>query len=218
MTVLKFFIDTANLGDIRRVADMGILSGVTTTPNLVAREGEDVAHVLKQIASIVDGPVSAGVVRLDAVGIVEEALSLADLHKNIIITVPMTVEGVKAVHQLALRGIRSMATLVFSASQALVAARAGAAFVSPFMGRLDDIGIDSVKLISEIAQIYDMHGISTEIVAASIRHPIHMTQAAMAGAHIATAPYLVFEQMIKHPLTDRGIERVLADWSSIQKK
>lgn len=215
---VKFFIDTANTDEIKRAAEMGILSGVTTNPSLVAKEGRDFIAVLHEIIEIVDGPISAEVVSLDAVGMVEEALPLAAIHKNIVIKVPMTTEGLKAVHQLAKRGIRTNVTLIFSANQALMAARAGAAFVSPFIGRLDDISVDGVELISDIAQIFDIHAIETEIIAASIRHPMHVTQAAKAGAHIATVPYNVFDQMAKHPLTDRGIERFLADWSTLQKK
>src|SRR5579875_689164 len=215
---MKFFIDTANVDEIRRAAEMGILSGVTTNPSLVAKEGRDFVQVLKEIVEIVDGPISAEVVSLDAKGMVEEALPLAEIHKNIVIKVPMTVEGLKAVHQLAQRGIRTNVTLIFSANQALMAARAGAAFVSPFIGRLDDISVDGVELIADIAQIFDIHGIETEIIAASVRHPMHVTQAAKAGAHIATIPFAVYDQMVKHPLTDRGIERFLVDWSKLQKK
>lgn len=215
---MKFFIDTANVDDIRKAAEMGILSGVTTNPSLIAKEGRDFVQVLKEIVEIVDGPISAEVVSLDAEGMVKEALPLAGIHKNIVIKVPMTAEGMKAVHQLAKKGIRTNVTLVFTANQALVAARAGATFVSPFIGRLDDIGQDGIDLISDIAHIFDLHAIDTEIIAASVRHPIHVTQAAKAGAHIATVPYGVIDQIIKHPLTDRGIERFLADWSSMQKK
>lgn len=215
---MKFFIDTANVEDIKKAAEMGILSGVTTNPSLIAKEGRDFVQVLKEIVEIVDGPISAEVVSLDAEGMVKEALPLADIHKNIVIKVPMTAEGMKAVHQLAKKGIRTNVTLVFTANQALVASRAGATFVSPFIGRLDDIGQDGIDLIGDIAHIFDLHAIDTEIIAASVRHPIHVTQAAKAGAHIATVPYNVIDQIIKHPLTDRGIERFLADWSSMQKK
>lgn len=214
---MKFFIDTANVGEIAQIAEMGILSGVTTNPSLLAKEGRDMEAVLKAIIEIVDGPISAEVVSLDANGMVEEALPIADLHRNIVIKVPMTMEGLKAVHRLASRGIRTNVTLVFSANQAMMAARAGASFVSPFIGRLDDISVDGVHLIGDIACIFNRHAICTEIIAASIRHPMHVTQAAQAGAHIATVPFKVFDAMVKHPLTDRGIERFLADWSSLQK-
>lgn len=215
---MKIFIDTANVDEIKQAAEMGILSGVTTNPSLIAKEGRDFVQVLKEIIEIVDGPISAEVVSLDANGMVEEALPLADIHKNIVIKVPMTAEGMKAVHRLAKRGIRTNVTLIFSANQALVASRAGASFVSPFIGRLDDISVDGVELIADIAHILDLHAIDTEIIAASIRHPMHVTQAAKAGAHIATIPFKVIDQLIKHPLTDRGIERFLADWSTLQKK
>lgn len=215
---MKFFIDTAHVEDIKKAAAMGILSGVTTNPSLVAKEGRDFVEVLKEIVEIVDGPISAEVVSLDAEGMVKEALPLADIHKNIVIKVPMTAEGMKAVHQLTTRGIRTNVTLVFTANQALVAARAGASFVSPFIGRLDDIGQDGVDLIGDIAHIFDLHAIDTEIIAASIRHPMHVTQAAKAGAHISTVPFEVIDKIIKHPLTDRGIERFLADWSKMQSK
>lgn len=215
---MKLFIDTANVSEIREAADMGILSGVTTNPSLVAKEGRDFVQVLKEIIQIVDGSISAEVVSLDADNMVEEALPLAALHKNITIKVPMTAEGLKAVHRLAKRGIRTNVTLVFSANQALLAARAGASYVSPFIGRLDDISFDGSELISDISTIFDIHGIETEIIAASIRHPMHVTQAAKAGAHIATCPFAIFDRMIKHPLTDQGIERFLADWSKVAKQ
>ncbi|MCL6632716.1 MAG: fructose-6-phosphate aldolase [Alicyclobacillus herbarius] len=215
---MKIFIDTANVAEIRNAAEMGILSGVTTNPSLVAKEGRDFIEVLKEIVEIVDGPISAEVVSLDADGMVEEALPLADIHPNIVIKVPLTGEGLKAVHRLAQRGIKTNVTLVFSANQALLAARAGATFVSPFIGRLDDISYNGVELISDISTIFDIHGIETEIIAASIRHPMHVTEAAKAGAHIATCPYAVIDRMIKHPLTDQGIERFLADWSKVAKK
>jgi transaldolase len=215
---VKLFIDTANIAEIKNAAEMGIISGVTTNPSLVAKEGRDFIQVLKEIVEIVDGPISAEVVSLDANGMVEEALPLAEIHKNIVIKVPLTAEGLKAVHQLTKRGIRTNVTLIFSANQALLAARAGATFVSPFVGRLDDISFDGIELIHDIANIFDIHGIESEIIAASIRHPMHVTQAAKAGAHIATCPYNVIDKMIKHPLTDQGIERFLADWSTVAKK
>lgn len=215
---MKLFIDTANVAEIRNAADMGILSGVTTNPSLIAKEGRDFVETIREIVQIVNGPISAEVVSLDADSMVEEALPLAQIHPNIIIKVPMTSEGLKAVHRLKQRGIKTNVTLIFSANQALLAARAGAAFVSPFIGRLDDISFDGIELISDISTIFDIHGIDTEIIAASVRHPIHVTQAAKAGAHIATCPYAVLDRMVKHPLTDQGIERFLADWSTVPKK
>lgn len=215
---MKLFIDTANVSEIRDAAEMGILSGVTTNPSLVAKEGRDFVQVLNEILELVDGPISAEVVSLDADGMVKEGLEYAKMHKNIVIKVPMTSEGLKAVHRFAQQGIRTNVTLVFSANQALLAARAGASFVSPFIGRLDDISFDGIELIRDISGIFDIHGIDTEIIAASIRHPMHVTQAALAGAHIATCPYKVLDQMTKHPLTDQGIERFLADWSTVAKK
>ncbi|MCF8565625.1 fructose-6-phosphate aldolase [Alicyclobacillus tolerans] len=215
---MKLFIDTANVAEIKNAAEMGILSGVTTNPSLIAKEGRDFIQVLKEIVQIVDGPISAEVVSLDADGMVEEGIPLSEIHPNIVIKVPMTAEGLKAVHRFAQRGIKTNVTLVFSANQALLAARAGASFVSPFIGRLDDISYDGVELISDISLIFDLHEIQTEIIAASIRHPMHVTQAAKAGANIATCPYPVLDRMIKHPLTDQGIERFLADWSTVAKK
>lgn len=215
---MKLFIDTANVSEIKNAADMGILSGVTTNPSLIAKEGRDFLQVLNEIVEIVDGPISAEVVSLDADHMVEEGLPLAAIHPNIIIKVPMTAEGLKAVHRFAQRGIKTNVTLVFSANQALLAARAGATFVSPFVGRLDDISYNGVELIRDISTIFDIHGIETEIIAASIRHPMHVTESALAGAHIATCPYNVLDRMIKHPLTDQGIERFLADWSTVTKK
>ncbi|BCJ87645.1 fructose-6-phosphate aldolase [Effusibacillus dendaii] len=212
---MKFFIDTANVEEIRLANEMGIVSGVTTNPSLVAKEGRDFVQVLKEILAIVDGPVSAEVISLDAKGMVEEGLRFAQLHENITVKVPMTAEGLKAVKQFAAKGIKTNVTLVFSANQALLAARAGATFVSPFIGRLDDISQDGMELIRDISEIFNIHDIDTEIIAASVRHPVHVTQAALSGAHIATCPYGVIERMIKHPLTDQGIERFLADWGKM---
>lgn len=215
---MKLFIDTANVSEIKNAAEMGILSGVTTNPSLIAKEGRDFIQVLKEIVQIVDGPISAEVVSLDANSMVEEGIPLAEIHPNIVIKVPMTAEGLKAVYRFSQRGIKTNVTLVFSANQALLASRAGATFVSPFIGRLDDISYNGVELIRDISSIFDIHGIDTEIIAASIRHPMHVTEAALAGAHIATCPYGVLDRMIKHPLTDQGIERFLADWSTVPKK
>lgn len=214
---MKFFIDTANVDEIRLASEMGILSGVTTNPSLVAKEGRDFMQVLQEIVEIVNGPISAEVISLDAKGMVAEAEPFLRVHDNITIKVPMTAEGLKAVKVFSERGIKTNVTLIFSANQALLAARAGATFVSPFVGRLDDISQDGIQLIRDIADIFQIHGIGTEIIAASIRHPLHVTQAALAGAHIATCPYAVIEQMIKHPLTDKGIERFLADWGKMKQ-
>lgn len=213
---MKLFIDTANVEEIRLAGELGVLSGVTTNPSLIAKEGRDFVEVLKEIVDIVDGPISAEVISLDAKGMLEEGIPLAALHKNIVIKVPMTAEGLKAVKEFSQKGIKTNVTLIFSANQALLAARAGASFVSPFVGRLDDISQDGIGLIRDIADMFSIHGIQSEIISASIRHPMHVTQSALAGAHIATVPYKVIEQMIKHPLTDQGIERFLADWSKHQ--
>lgn len=213
---MKIFIDTANVDDIRNAHAMGILAGVTTNPSLIAKEGRDFVEVVKEITTIVDGPISAEVISLEADGMVKEALPLAAIHKNIIIKVPMTAEGLKAVHLLKEKGIKTNVTLVFTATQALLAARAGAAYVSPFIGRLDDIGEDGGILVEKIVTIFDLHGIETEVIAASIRNPLHAEQAALAGAHIATVPFKVIDQMLKHQLTDAGIVRFLKDWEMVK--
>lgn len=209
---MKFFIDTANVEEIRKAQELGILAGVTTNPSLVAKEGRDFIEVLKEIISIVDGPISAEVISLDAKGMLEESEKYTSLSPNIVVKVPMTAEGLKATHEFTKRGIKTNVTLIFSANQALLAARAGATYASPFVGRLDDIGQEGMNLISEIAEIYQIHGLDTEIITASVRHPVHVTQAARLGAHIATVPYKVIEQMLQHPLTDQGIEKFLSDW------
>jgi transaldolase len=214
---MKLFIDTANVDDIRSANDMGVICGVTTNPSLIAKEGRDFVEVVKEITTIVDGPISAEVISLETDKMVEEAKPLAALHKNIIIKIPMTAEGLKAVKQLTALGIKTNVTLVFSAAQALLAARAGATYVSPFLGRLDDIGTNGMNLIEEIAEIFEIHDIPTEIIAASIRNPIHVIDAARAGCDIATVPYSVITQMLKHPLTDNGIERFLKDWETVPK-
>ncbi|MDI3256652.1 MAG: fructose-6-phosphate aldolase [Kyrpidia sp.] len=211
---MHLFVDSANVEEIRRVCAWGAVSGVTTNPSLIAKEGRDFVETLGEIAGLVNGPVSAEVISLDAEGMLEEGRKLAAVAENIVIKVPMTAEGLKAVHAFAGEGIRTNVTLVFSANQALLAARAGASYVSPFVGRLDDIGYDGTALIREVAQIFRIHGIGTEIIAASIRHPVHVTRAALAGAHIATVPFQVLERMVRHPLTDQGIERFLADWGN----
>jgi len=215
---MKFFIDTANVEHIREASTWGVISGVTTNPSLIAREGRDFVEVVREIASIVDGPISAEVISLKEVEMVREAKELARIHKNIVIKIPMGIDGLKAVNRLSKMGIKTNVTLIFSAAQALLAARAGASYVSPFLGRLDDIGSTGMNLIREIVEIFNIHHIPTEIIAASIRHPIHVIEAARFGAHIATVPYEVLVQMTKHPLTDAGIERFLKDWERVPKK
>ena len=217
---MKIFIDTANVDEIRAANDMGVICGVTTNPSLIAKEGRDFCEVVKEITSIVDGPISAEVISLEADKMVAEALELYEKIncKNLVIKIPMTPDGLCAVKELSKRGIKTNVTLVFSAAQALLAARAGASFVSPFVGRLDDVGRDGLNLIAEIAEIFDIHAIDTEIISASIRNPLHATESAKAGAHIATIPYKVIMQMTKHPLTDAGIERFLKDWETVETK
>lgn len=213
---MKIFIDTANVEEIRKANEMGVICGVTTNPSLIAKEGRVFKEVVAEIASIVDGPISAEVISLEADKMVEEALELSKVHKNIVIKIPMTAEGLKAVSILSKKGIKTNVTLIFSPSQALLAARAGASYVSPFVGRLNDISSDGNKLVESIAAIFDIHGITTEIIAASIRSPEDVADAALSGAHIATIPYKVICQMIKHPLTDAGIERFLKDWEGVK--
>lgn len=211
---MKFFIDTAKVEDIKKANDMGIICGVTTNPSLIAKEGRDFTEVIREITSIVDGPVSGEVkaTTVDAEGMVKEGREIAAIHPNMVVKIPMTVEGLKAVKVLHAEGIKTNVTLVFSANQALLAARAGAAYVSPFLGRLDDISQPGVDLIRTIAEMFQIAGIETEIIAASVRNPIHVTDCALAGADIATVPYGVLEQMTKHPLTDQGIVKFQADY------
>lgn len=215
---MKLFIDTANVDEIRKANDLGVICGVTTNPSLIAKEGRDFKEVVKEITTIVDGPISAEVVSLESAKMVEEALELAKIHPNIVIKIPMCEEGLKAVKILNSKGIKTNVTLIFSAGQALLAARAGATYVSPFVGRLDDIGMNGIDLIEDIADIFAMHDIETEIIAASIRGPMHVKDCALAGADIATVPYKVLVQMTKHPLTDAGIEKFLKDWETVPKK
>ncbi|WP_409290712.1 fructose-6-phosphate aldolase [Peribacillus sp. SCS-37] len=216
---MKFFIDTANLDEIREVHELGLLAGVTTNPSLVAKEKNVSFHDrLKEITGLVKGSVSAEVIALDAEGMLKEAEELAAIAPNITIKVPMTPEGLKAVHKLSQQGIETNVTLIFNANQALLAARAGATYVSPFLGRLDDIGQDGLQLISDIADILHIHSLDTQIIAASIRHPLHVTEAALRGAHIATIPYKVLMGLFKHPLTDKGIDAFLADWNTREIK
>ncbi|NLU10466.1 MAG: fructose-6-phosphate aldolase [Tepidanaerobacter acetatoxydans] len=215
---MKFFLDTANVDEIREAAATGIICGITTNPTLIAKEGRDFKETIIEITSIVDGPISAEVVSLEAEGMVKEAEEIAAWHPNIVIKIPMTWEGLKAVSILSKKNIKTNVTLVFNPNQALAAARAGATYVSPFVGRFTDITQDGIALVSDIAEIFSLHDISTQIIAASIRTPMDVFESARAGADIATVPYKVLMQMIKHPLTDIGIERFLADWESVPKK
>lgn len=215
---MRLFVDTANVEEIKEAESLGVICGVTTNPSLIAKEGRGFVEVVKEITSIVDGPISAEVISLDHGKMVEEALELAKIHKNIVIKIPMCAEGLKAVKILSEKKIKTNVTLIFSAAQALLAARAGASYVSPFLGRLDDIGSEGMTLIRDIADIFAVHGIETEIIAASIRNPIHVIEAAKAGCDIATVPYKVIVQMINHPLTEKGIERFLKDWETVPKK
>ena len=214
---MKFFVDTANVEEIRKANDMGIICGVTTNPSLIAKEGCDFNQVIAEIASIVDGPISGEVkaTTTDAEGMIKEGREIAAIHPNMVVKIPMTVEGLKAVKVLHAEGIKTNVTLIFSAAQALLAARAGATYVSPFLGRLDDISMPGIDLINEITEIFMMHDIETEIIAASIRNPIHVIDCAKAGADIATVPYKVLEQMTKHPLTDQGIVKFQADYKAV---
>ncbi|WMM24263.1 fructose-6-phosphate aldolase [Tissierella sp. MB52-C2] len=215
---MKLFIDTANIDEIREINEWGVICGVTTNPSLIAKEGRDFKEVVKEISEIVDGPISAEVISLEKDGMLEEARELTKIHKNIVIKIPMTKEGLKAVKVLSSEGIKTNVTLVFSANQALLAARAGATYVSPFIGRLDDIGNEGISLIEDIVNVFNVHNIDTEIIAASIRHNVHVLDAAKAGAHISTIPYKVFSQMLDHPLTNIGIDKFLKDWDSLQTK
>jgi transaldolase len=215
---VKLFLDTANIDEIREVNSWGVICGVTTNPSLIAKEGRDFKEVINTICEIVDGPISAEVVSMDAEGMVKEAREYAAWHPNVIIKVPMTIDGLKATKILSSEGIKTNLTLIFSPAQALLCARAGATYVSPFLGRLDDIGHEGMTLVRDIADIFAIHDISTEIIAASIRSPLHVIEAAKAGSDIATIPYKVMVQMTKHPLTDNGIERFMADWASVPKK
>jgi transaldolase len=215
---MKLFLDTANVADIREANDLGVICGVTTNPSLIAKEGRDFKEVVTEITSIVDGPISAEVISLQADKMVEEALPLAAIHKNIVIKLPMTADGLKACKILTAKGIKTNVTLIFSAAQALLAAKAGATYVSPFLGRLDDVGQEGMNLIMEIVEIFRVQNLSTEIIAASTRNPIHVTTAARLGCHIATVPMNVIKQMLKHPLTDAGIERFLKDWEGFTAK
>lgn len=210
---MKFFIDTANIEEIKKASDLGMVDGVTTNPSLVAKEGREFKGLVREICDMVDGPVSAEVVSVNAEGMVQEARDLADLADNIVVKIPMLEEGLKAVKILAQEGIKTNVTLCFSAIQALMAAKAGAAYISPFVGRLDDINHKGMELVENIIAIYDNYGFETEVIVASVRNPIHVLDAALMGADIATIPYKVIQQLTKHPLTDIGLEKFLADWN-----
>jgi transaldolase len=210
---MKIFIDTAIISEIKEVNELGVIDGVTTNPSLIAKSGRKFEEVIKEITEIIDGPVSAEVISLESEKMVEEAMELVKIHKNIVIKIPMTAEGLKAVKILSSKGIKTNVTLVFSTNQALLAAKAGATYVSPFIGRVDDTSFYGMDLIEDIMEIFEIYGIQTEVIAASVRHPLHVLEAAKAGADIATIPYKVIQQMIKHPLTDIGVEKFLKDWN-----
>ena len=214
---MKFFIDTADVKEIREAHALGLVDGVTTNPSLIAKSGRKFKDVIKEIVSIVDGPISAEVISLDAPGMIKEGKELAKIHKNIVVKLPMTPEGLKACKALTDKGIKTNVTLIFTSMQALLAAKAGATYVSPFVGRLDDISQDGMGIIEEIRTIFDNYGYMAEIIVASVRNPIHVLNSAMIGADIATIPYSVMIQLAKHPLTDAGIEKFLKDWESVPK-
>jgi len=213
---MRLFIDTANIAEIKRANDMGVINGVTTNPSLIVKEGRDFKTVVGEIAAIVDGPISAEVISLKADEMVNEAKELTKIHKNIVIKLPMCEDGLKACKILTDKGVKTNVTLIFSAAQAILAANAGATYVSPFLGRLDDVGTRGMELIEEIVDIFDAQGLDCEIIAASIRNPIHVTRAARTGCHIATVPMKVIEQMLSHPLTDIGIEKFIKDWEGFE--
>ena len=214
---MKLFIDTANVDEIKEINSWGVIEGVTTNPSLIAKEGRVFENVVKEITQIVDGPISAEVISMDSEGMIKEGEELSKIHENIVIKIPMCAEGLKAVSALHKKGIKTNVTLKFSSNQALLAAKAGASYVSPFVGRLDDIGQEGIMLIEEVAEIFSIHGIETEIISASIRHPQHVLTSAKAGADISTVPYKVFKQMLGHPMTDIGIEKFLKDWETVPK-
>jgi transaldolase len=214
---MKFFLDTANIAEVRKANEMGVLDGITTNPSLLMKEGKDPVSVLKEICSIVDGPISAEVISTETEGMLREGRKWAELHQKIVVKIPMTRDGMKAVQRLKEEKIRTNVTLVFSPTQALIAAKAGASFVSPFIGRLDDRSEDGMHLVEQIVQIYDNYEFETEILVASIRHPVHVVQAALLGADIGTMPYAVFEKLFDHPLTDLGLQQFIADWKKLQK-
>ena len=212
---MKIFIDTANIDEIRTAYEWGVIDGVTTNPTLVAKEGKDFKSIVNQILSIVDGPINVEVISTDSIGMVKEALEMAKWSKNIVIKLPMIPEGLKAVKILNENGVKTNVTLVFSVNQAILAAKAGATYVSPFIGRLDDIGHDGMQIIRDMVQIYKLYDFRTEIIVASVRHPLHVIESAKIGAHVATIPFSVIEKMFKHPLTDIGLEKFLKDWKKV---
>ncbi len=214
---MKFFIDTANINEIKEAASYGLLDGVTTNPSLVAKEGKNFRELLDEIIKIVDGPISAEVVSTDYDGIMKEAHELANIHKNIVVKVPLIKEGIKAVKSLTEEGIKTNVTLCFSPSQALLAAKAGATYISPFVGRLDDISHDGMELVQQIVQIYNNYNFKTQVLVASIRHPLHLVEAALMGAHVATMPFDVINKLFRHPLTDLGLEKFLSDWKKLNQ-
>jgi len=215
---MKFFIDTANIDEIREAASLGILDGVTTNPSLVAKEGKNFRELLDEIIKIVDGPISAEVIATDYEGMLKEARELSAIHKNIVVKIPLIKEGLKAVKTLSGEGINTNVTLCFSPSQALLAAKAGATYISPFVGRLDDISTSGMELISQIAQIYSNYNYQTEVLVASIRHPLHLVEAALMGADVCTIPFAVINKLFNHPLTDIGIDKFLSDWEKLDNK
>jgi transaldolase len=215
---MKFFIDTANINEIKEAAEMGMVDGVTTNPSLIAREKMDFHTLLKEICSIVDGPISAEVISMDFKGIMKEAKVLANLHQNIVVKVPLIKEGLKAVKALSSDGIMTNVTLCFSPSQALLAAKAGATYISPFIGRLDDISTNGMDLIAQILQIYRNYDFETQVLVASVRHPMHVVEAAMLGADVVTMPFKVIDQLIQHPLTDLGLQKFMADWKKQEQR
>jgi transaldolase len=213
---MKFFIDTANIDEIREANRMGMVDGVTTNPSLIAKEGRDFKEIITDICAIVDGPISAEVISIDADGMVKEARELAQIHPNIVVKIPMTVDGLKAVRTLSQEGIKTNVTLVFSPLQALMAAKAGASYVSPFIGRLDDLSQDGMTLVEQIVQIFDNYGFPAEVIVASVRNPLHVLDAALIGADIATIPFKVLEKLAAHPMTDKGLKAFLADWEKMK--
>jgi transaldolase len=215
---MKIFLDTGNIEEVRQAASLGVLDGVTTNPSLIAKEQGDFKDIVLEICRIVDGPVSAEVVATDTDGMLKEGRDLARIHKHVVVKIPMLPAGLRAIHELKKEGIRTNCTLVFSANQALLAAKAGASMVSPFIGRLDDASANGMDLVRDICAIYANYDFETEVLTASIRHPLHVVEAALAGSDIATMPYKVFEQMMKHPLTDLGLERFLADWEKVKAR
>ena len=214
---MKFFIDTANIDEIREANNMGMVDGVTTNPSLVSKEGRNFEELIKEICEIVDGPISAEVISIDTDGMLEEAKKLAKIHDNIVVKIPMTVDGLKAAKRLSIVGIKTNVTLVFSPLQALMAAKAGATYVSPFIGRLDDLSQDGLVLVEQIVDIYNNYAFETEVIVASIRNPVHVLESAIMGAHIATIPYNVLEKLASHPLTDKGLKTFLDDWNKTKK-